>query len=274
MIEARARSDRPALADVHKLLICAVISLVAHAVFARVLELLPAQPIAAAPRKIEVRVVERKPEPPPELPAVREPARVPAPPVPPPPTPAPPRPRAPTPHAAPSPPPAPTPPSEPKPAPPTPANDEPVFDVSMSSTSTAGNGPQVGAGGGVRGGTGSGGAGNATAPASGDRGRQTSEPVPDYAVTTLPVPQGRCFGQYTDDARKAGVEGTVVLDLVIGEDGRVRDVDVTSRLGHGLDQAAVAALRACRFTPGEKDGQRVAVRVRGFKVRFALSDAQ
>ena len=265
------------MTDARKLLICAAISLAAHAVFARVLDLLPEQPIAAAPRKIEVRVVTRPPAPVPDLPAVPEPAPVPQPPVPQPPVPPPPVPqrlRAPLPHAAPSPAPAPTPPAEPKPAPPTPANEEPVFDVSMSSTSQAGNGPQVSAGGGgVRGGTGSGGAGNATAPASGDRGRQTSEPLPDYAVTTLPLPQGRCFGQYTDDARKAGVEGTVVLDLVIGEDGRVRDIDIISRLGHGLDQAAVAALRACRFTPGEKDGQRVAVRVRGFKVRFALSDA-
>jgi hypothetical protein len=34
----------------------------------------------------------------------------------------------------------------------------------------------------------------------------------------------------------------------------------------------VVALRACRFTPGEKGGQQVPVRVRGFKIRFLLGD--
>jgi hypothetical protein len=48
---------------------------------------------------------------------------------------------------------------------------------------------------------------------------------------------------------------------------------VTQKLGHGLDQAAIAALRACKFTPGETDGKRVAVKVHGFKIRFVLNEA-
>ena len=39
-------------------------------------------------------------------------------------------------------------------------------------------------------------------------------------------------------------------------------------------EAAVAALRACSFSPGERAGQPVAVRVRGFKIRFVLADAR
>jgi protein TonB len=89
-------------------------------------------------------------------------------------------------------------------------------------------------------------------------------------VTTMPLPQGRCIGQYTDEAKRAAVEGTVVLDLVVGEDGRVREVQVVSGLGFGLTAAAIAAAKACRFTPGEKDGDPVPVRVRGFKIRFVL----
>jgi hypothetical protein len=44
-------------------------------------------------------------------------------------------------------------------------------------------------------------------------------------------------------------------------------------LPNGLTEAAVAALRGCHFSPGEKDGKPVAVRVRGFKIRFVLAEA-
>ena len=138
----------------------------------------------------------------------------------------------------------------------------------MDSTSQAGTGPAIPVG--SPNGRPGGGGGT---PPPGDKTQTAAAPIPDYAVTTAPMPQGRCAGKYTDDARAAGIEGTVVLDLVVGENGVVRDVQVTQKVGHGLDQAAVAALRACKFTPGEKDGQRVAVKIHGFKIRFVLSDA-
>jgi hypothetical protein len=54
----------------------------------------------------------------------------------------------------------------------------------------------------------------------------------------------------------------------------VRDVHVVSGLGHGLTEAAIAAVRECRFSPGEKDGTAVPVRVRGFKIRFLMQDTE
>jgi TonB family protein len=87
------------------------------------------------------------------------------------------------------------------------------------------------------------------------------------------VPQGRCSGKYTEDALVAGVEGVVMLDIVVGENGAVRDISVTQRLGHGLDEAAVTALKSCRFTPAERDGKPVAVHIKGFKVRFVRPDS-
>jgi protein TonB len=87
-------------------------------------------------------------------------------------------------------------------------------------------------------------------------------------TTTLPL--GPCEGRYTDEARRAGVEGTVILDIVVGEDGWVRDVAIVRGLAAGLGEAAVRALKSCRFTPGERGGKPVAVRVRGFKVKFVL----
>ena len=62
----------------------------------------------------------------------------------------------------------------------------------------------------------------------------------------------------------------MVLDLVVSASGRVRQVKVTKGLAHGLSEAAIRAARACRFTPGQRKGIAVPVRVRGFKVRFFL----
>ena len=61
-----------------------------------------------------------------------------------------------------------------------------------------------------------------------------------------------------------------MLDLVVGADGRVREVRVVSGLGHGLTEAAIAAAKACRFSPGEKGELAVPVRIREFKIRFVL----
>lgn len=93
---------------------------------------------------------------------------------------------------------------------------------------------------------------------------------PSAAVGEMLLPSGCCAGQYTDEARKAGVEGTVILDLVVGEDGWVRNIAIVQGLTHGLNDAAVRTLKGCRFTPGERDGKPVAVRVRRFEVVFSL----
>jgi TonB family protein len=140
---------------------------------------------------------------------------------------------------------------------------QPVFGVTMESTST--------------GGTTTAKVGNSTAPQPGGTtsdGGPAKQLAPAAAaeVTRMPLPQGACSGKYTDDARAAGIEGTVVLDLVVDETGRAREITVVSGLDHGLTEAAVAALKACRFSPGERSGQRVPVRVRGFKIRFVMAD--
>jgi TonB family protein len=135
----------------------------------------------------------------------------------------------------------------------------------MESTSTAGTGPAVPVG-------------NTGAPtpnaAPGTPVKPVAAPVAAYEVTKMPLPQGRCSGKYTDEARAAATEGTVILDLVVDEGGHAREIKVVSGLEHGLTDAAITALKECRFTPGEKDGKPVPVRVRGFKIRFVMQDAQ
>ncbi len=55
------------------------------------------------------------------------------------------------------------------------------------------------------------------------------------------------------------VEGTVVLSLLVDENGRVADVRVESGVSQnvGLNEAAVAAARTATFQPATKDGVRV-----------------
>ena len=74
---------------------------------------------------------------------------------------------------------------------------------------------------------------------------------------------------YTEQARRAGLEGEVLLEIVVGPDGRVSDVRVVRRLGAGLDARAVDAVRQWRFTPARRLGTPVSVIVE-VTVEFAL----
>jgi TonB family protein len=75
--------------------------------------------------------------------------------------------------------------------------------------------------------------------------------------------------EYSEEARKAKYQGVVVLWLVIGPDGRPREIKIARPLGMGLDQKAVEAVRTWRFDPARKDGQPVAVQM-NVEVSFRL----
>jgi|SRR5579862_1760476 len=75
--------------------------------------------------------------------------------------------------------------------------------------------------------------------------------------------------EYSQEARQAKYQGTVVLWVVIGPDGLAHDVRVSRSLGMGLDEKAVDAVRKWRFQPAEKDGHPVAVQV-NVEVNFRL----
>lgn len=64
---------------------------------------------------------------------------------------------------------------------------------------------------------------------------------------------------YTDDARRANVSGEVVLEIVVRRDGTVGDVKILRRLGSGLDQRAIDAVRQWRFAPARLKGTPVDV---------------
>ncbi|MEO6598773.1 MAG: energy transducer TonB [Polyangiaceae bacterium] len=54
---------------------------------------------------------------------------------------------------------------------------------------------------------------------------------------------------YTDDAQAAAIEGKVRVQLTVDQTGRVTEVKLIAGLGHGLDEAALAAARRATFEP-------------------------
>ena len=67
--------------------------------------------------------------------------------------------------------------------------------------------------------------------------------------------------QYTADAMRAKVQGTVWLECIVMPDGTVGDVRVTESLDSvfGLDQEAIKAARQWKFVPGMRKGEPVPV---------------
>ncbi len=75
--------------------------------------------------------------------------------------------------------------------------------------------------------------------------------------------------EYSEEARKAKYQGTVILTITVGPDGRVHDVRVSRSLGMGLDEKAVESVKTWTFDPARKDGVPVAVLV-SVEVNFRL----
>ena len=87
-------------------------------------------------------------------------------------------------------------------------------------------------------------------------------PVPGKDVL-MPKVVRNVKPNYTASALKARIEGNVVMEAVVREDGSVGDVKVTKSLDteHGLDEEAVKAMKKWEFKPGTKDGKPVPVGV-------------
>jgi TonB family protein len=74
---------------------------------------------------------------------------------------------------------------------------------------------------------------------------------------------------YTDAARRQAIEGDVVLEIVVRNDGSVGNVRVRRTLGAGLEQKAIEAVRQWRFIPARRHGSPVDVVV-DVSVEFKL----
>jgi len=87
------------------------------------------------------------------------------------------------------------------------------------------------------------------------------EELPEVVTKTQPV--------YPDLARDAGVDGTVLVQALVGKDGKVKDAKVTKSIPM-LDAAALAAVKQWVFKPALSNNKPVAVWV-AVPVRFTLN---
>jgi TonB family protein len=65
--------------------------------------------------------------------------------------------------------------------------------------------------------------------------------------------------QYTEEARKNQITGTVVLKCVFSSSGQVMNIRTVSGLPNGLTERAIAAAKMIKFVPATKDGHQVSM---------------
>lgn len=88
------------------------------------------------------------------------------------------------------------------------------------------------------------------------------EAAPLYRVNPPP--------EYPGIARKRGYQGTVVLEVLVDQNGRVGDLRLFASSGHSiLDRSAMASVKGWLFEPGMKWGKKIDMWVR-VPVRFEL----
>ena len=143
------------------------------------------------------------------------------------------------------------------------ANNMPTFGDPMSHLPSGPPSNGTGSGGGIGSGSG-GGVGVGSGPGVGEgRGGGMGGGVSAPRAIFSPEPE------YSEEARKAKYQGTCVLWLVVGPDGRPRDIKVSRTLGLGLDEKAIEAVKQWKFEPAMKDGKPVAVQI-SVEVTFHL----
>jgi periplasmic protein TonB len=90
-------------------------------------------------------------------------------------------------------------------------------------------------------------------------GTTAAKATPAPGVIIAPRLLQQISPAYTEEARRAHLEGTVRLRIVIGVDGIVNDLQVEQSLGLGLDEQAMLAVRQWRYSPAQKGGTPVLV---------------
>lgn len=74
---------------------------------------------------------------------------------------------------------------------------------------------------------------------------------------------------YTEDARQAQVQGIVILEAIVDEEGVVRDIKVLKGLPKGLSESAVTTAKTWRFEPATRQGVPVPV-IFNLTISFSL----
>jgi TonB family protein len=138
----------------------------------------------------------------------------------------------------------------------------------LSKYTTPSNGP--GSGGGIGSGHGGGiGSGNGEGYGPGSGGGVGGGAFRVGNGVTAPVLLYKKEPEYSEEARKAKYQGTVVLYVQVDPSGKATHISVTRSLGLGLDEKAIEAVKQWKFKPGYKDGKPVTVEA-SIEVNFRL----
>jgi TonB family protein len=91
-----------------------------------------------------------------------------------------------------------------------------------------------------------------------------NNPIKNPVALYMPWPS------YTDVAKEAKIEGTVLLQAIIRKDGTVDTFKVLQGLGYGLDESAITTVaKRWKFSPGTLDGRPVSVQA-NIEISFRL----
>jgi len=157
-------------------------------------------------------------------------------------------------------PPAPPPPAEPPPQQPTAPDPGGAPTVSMPDIAPAATGVAVAPGPRNTGKIGRGGTGTGTGSGAGAGSGAEPPPAP-ISIAAIKTP-ARAKGDYDytkdypDEARRLGVEGDIRVRLTVDDKGKVKAAMLLNRLGHGLDELALARAKAIEFEPARDTDDR------------------
>jgi TonB family protein len=118
----------------------------------------------------------------------------------------------------------------------------------------------TGSGGGIGSGKGGGvGSGTGGGVGPGEGGGIGGGPFRVGGGVTAPLVLHKVEPEYSEEARKAKYQGTVLLYVEVDPSGRATNIKVQRSLGLGLDEKAIEAVKQWKFKPGYKDGKPVTV---------------
>jgi protein TonB len=101
---------------------------------------------------------------------------------------------------------------------------------------------------------------------------QPEAETPEFvAYDTPPRPKSIVKPKYPEIAKQAGIEGTVILQLLVDVDGRVLKAKILKSLAKDLDESAIQAAYATTFYPAKQRDKPVKVWV-SYPVRFILEE--